>query len=331
MWPCTMGDHSVRRLALIVLSVVMFIICIVFNIFAGPGTVLCFSEQVLFETPLVQYPISTTRRSLHQGGHSPFGGIWGVIYVWLTIMHAYILSTTCRRSVNGPLYCKPAVLSYGFFIAWIANMLLNIGWLLLWDREVMIAALVFLALIAFTNYLLIIFSCHGLKQHGAWLNKYHKADLWCIRILVQNGIAVYTTWTTIATLINFTIVLSYEAGMTQSDAATVSLSFLLGEAIAWFILENFVFEKHLRYVLTVYPVVIVALSGNMTKNFNSADPSRSGIYIAVLLGLACTFFAIKVSLVAWRHLKHPLYKGTTANNIVSPMEVTEKQNGANFS
>lgn len=46
-----------------------------------------------------------------------------------------------------------------------------------------------------------------------------------------------------------------------------------------FIVENFVFEKHLRYILTVYPVVIVALSGNMTKNFNSADPSRNGIYI----------------------------------------------------
>ncbi len=50
---------------------------------------------------------------------------------------------------------------------------------------------------------------------------------------VQNGIATYTTWTTIATLINFTVVLRYDAGMTQSDAATVSLSILLGEAISW--------------------------------------------------------------------------------------------------
>lgn len=50
---------------------------------------------------------------------------------------------------------------------------------------------------------------------------------------VQNGIATYTTWTTIATLINFTVVLRYNAGMTQSDAATVSLSILLGEAISW--------------------------------------------------------------------------------------------------
>lgn len=50
---------------------------------------------------------------------------------------------------------------------------------------------------------------------------------------VQNGIATYATWTTIATLLNFTVVLSYNAGMNKSDAATVSLSILLGEAVAW--------------------------------------------------------------------------------------------------
>ncbi|KAK2870044.1 hypothetical protein Q8A67_024436 [Cirrhinus molitorella] len=310
-----MGGHSFARLALMVLSVVMYLICIIFNALAGPGT----------------GPYRNTTSAISNKYNTeitPSGwtfSIWGVIYTWLSLMHIYILSTTCRRTVYGPMYCSPAVLPYGFFITWIINMLLNIGWLLLWDREVMIAAFIFLALIAFTNYVLIFFSCHGLKQYGAWLNKYHKVDLWCIRILVQNGIATYTTWTTIATLINFTVVLRYDAGMTQSDAATVSLSILLIEAIAWFIVENFVLEKHLRYILTVYPVVIVALSGNMTKNFTSADPSRNGIYIAVLLGLACALFAIKVLLVIWRHIKRPLYRGMNADEAVSPMEIAEKQ------
>ncbi|XP_051538484.1 uncharacterized protein LOC127431892 [Myxocyprinus asiaticus] len=197
-------------------------------------------------------------------------------------MHVYILSTTCKRTACCPMYCSPAVLPNGFFISWIFNMLLNIGWLLLWDREVIIASLIFLALIAFTNYLVIFFSCYGLKEYEAWLNKYHKVDLWCMRML--NAIATYTTWTAVATLINFTIVLNYDAGMTRSDAGTVSLSILLGEVSAWFIAENFVFEKHLRYILTVYPVLIVDLSRNMTKNFDTADPSSNGIF----LGDACS-------------------------------------------
>ena len=45
---------------------------------------------------------------------------------------------------------------------------------------------------------------------------------------VQNGLGLYTTWTTIATLINLSIVLTYNANMTPLDAATVSYSLLDG-------------------------------------------------------------------------------------------------------
>lgn len=51
----------------------------------------------------------------------------------------------------------------------------------------MIAGLVVIALIALTNYIMIFFSCHGLNVYGAWLNKYHKRDLWLIRILVSQN------------------------------------------------------------------------------------------------------------------------------------------------
>lgn len=184
-----MGDHSAPRLALIVLSVVMFIICIIFNALAGPGKGMysglnyrswkitfwsnillqcCFSHsQVLFRTPLALYPITTIPKSLPRDGPSqsgvsstpgcpsclftssplPAGGMnselesndnqkikWYVIIIicwcsWDIYVYCYY------RTTYGPMYCSPAVLPYGFFITWIANMLLNIGWLLLWDRE----------------------------------------------------------------------------------------------------------------------------------------------------------------------------------------------------
>lgn len=49
----------------------------------------------------------------------------------------------------------------------------------------MIAALVFLILVICTNYSMVCFICHGLHIYGAWLNKYHKADLWLLRVLVS--------------------------------------------------------------------------------------------------------------------------------------------------
>ncbi|KAF5903615.1 uncharacterized protein DAT39_006696 [Clarias magur] len=135
-----------------------------------------------------------------------------------------------------------------------------------------IAALISLASVAFTNYIMIIFSCRGLKGHGAWLIKYHNKDLWCICILVQNGLAAYTTWTSVATLINLTVVLSYDAGMSQSDAAALSLSLLSVELLVRFVLESRFLDKHLRYILAVYPVIIVTLSGNMSRNFGASAP-----------------------------------------------------------
>lgn len=134
------------------------------------------------------------------------------------------------------------------------------------------AALAFLILITLTNYTMIFFSCHGLHTYGAWLNKYHKVDLWLHRVLVskeaqlqvyvsyllfqihsnnnfclvryislhllsllqvQNGIAIYATWTTIASLVNLTIVLIYDANMSQLDAPIVSLSILTAVLIVW--------------------------------------------------------------------------------------------------
>lgn len=124
------------------------------------------------------------------------------------------------------------------------------------------AALAFLILIALTNYVVIFFSCYGLSQYGAWLNKYHRVDLWLHRLLVryatqpftfsttasesvliiklsvlqiQNGIAIYATWTTIASLVNLTIVLVYNANVSDTDAATISLSLLTVVVVAWYV------------------------------------------------------------------------------------------------
>lgn len=50
---------------------------------------------------------------------------------------------------------------------------------------------------------------------------------------VQNGVAIYATWTTIASLLNLTIVLTNDANMSQTDAAIASLSILTVVLFVW--------------------------------------------------------------------------------------------------
>ncbi|XP_071398108.1 uncharacterized protein [Centroberyx affinis] len=309
-----MGEHDSGRLAAIVVSILLFAISLVFNGLAvvgiGPYLTTTANVSAVFDTQV-----------------TPSGwtfNIWAVIYTWLISMIIYILTSLCRKNGYGFVYCSPSVLPYGFFISWCINMCFNIGWLILWDRGLMIAALVFLLLVICTNYTMICYTCHGLHIYGAWLKKYHKVDLWLLRVLVQNGVSIYATWTTIATLINLTIVLTYDANISPTDAATISLSILTAVLLVWFILENFVLEKHVRYILTIYPVVIWALTGNLDKNYDAAAPSRNGIFIAVLLALACALFVMRIVLVVWRHIKQPLYEDA-GPEAMSPTEIAEKQ------
>ncbi|XP_029979776.1 uncharacterized protein LOC115411700 [Sphaeramia orbicularis] len=310
-----MAEHSISLLTAIVLSLICFIITMVFTALAGPGI----------------YPFLSSTGNIsdeYTTEITPAGwafAIWSIIYAFLACVMVYVLSGVCRKNAYGFVYCSPAVLPHGFFVSLCLNLGFNIGWLFLWDRRLMPAALVFLILIAFTNYVTIFFSCHSLKSYGAWLNKYHRVDLWLHRVLIQNGIAIYATWTTIASLLNLNIVLTTNAKMSQTDASTVALTILTLVLFVWFILENSAFEKHVRYIQTIYFVVIWALTGVFTKNKDAVTSgSRNGIFIAVLLALSCFLCALRITLTIWRHIKHPLYQDVDAEDML-PMEIADKQ------
>ncbi|XP_015249664.1 PREDICTED: uncharacterized protein LOC107097152 [Cyprinodon variegatus] len=309
-----MAEHNYRRLAAIVISFAVFAISLVFNVLSvfavGPYTTTTANVSAVYDTEL-----------------TPSGwtfSIWGLIYIWLAAMMLYVVSGIFRSNGYGYVYAGPAGLPYGFFISWCLNQGFNISWLLVWDRGLMIPALIFLILIICTNYSMVGFICHRLHIYGPWLKSTIEKDLWLLRVLVLNGVMIYTSWTTIATLLNLTIVLKYEANMSSADSATISYSLLTVVLLSWFVVENFVLDKHMRYVFIPYVVVIWALSGNLTKNYDASSPSRNGIFIAVLLAVSCVLLAIRIVLVVWRNTKQPLYKNASPEALDVP-EITERQ------
>ncbi|XP_013995422.1 uncharacterized protein [Salmo salar] len=298
-----MEDRSLPRIVVITLSVLIYISALAINAMAGAG-----------KGPFHWSTGNISRK--YETDITPAGwtfSIWGLIYTWLTLMIMYIISLIYRGSWT------LSVLLYGFYLSWIVNMALNMTWLLLWDQEQVTAALIVMATIAVTNYSMVFFSCYGLSIYGAWLSQNHPRDLWCIQLLVQNGIALYTTWTTIATLINFTLVLDL-SGVAKSTAATVSLCILLVEVIGWFGIENFLLYQHVRYILTIYPVVIIALVGNVTKHYDPAAPSANAIFMVVLLVISCVLLVVRVSLVIRRNRNQTLHPEA----LTSPSSLSKK-------
>ncbi|XP_061212194.1 uncharacterized protein LOC133213743 [Neopsephotus bourkii] len=232
--------------------------------------------------------------------------IWNVIYAWQLAWLLYALSGICRRNEFGCVYIKPDLLPISFYAVWILNNGLNIAWLFLWDRECLLPALVLLVALTLATFVCLVISHRALRAHSSWLVKGHKAELWLTRILVQNGLALYATWTSIATLLNFAIVLIYKWNVANETATTACLSILGLSLLIWFCLENFVLDQYVRYNLTVYPVVITALTGSACKNFLFSFPTTNGVFIVVLLAITCFIFAVRLGLVAWRHFRRPL-------------------------
>ncbi|XP_017674264.1 PREDICTED: uncharacterized protein LOC108499187 [Lepidothrix coronata] len=238
--------------------------------------------------------------------------IWNVIYAWQLAWLLYALSGICRRNELGRVFIKPDLLPIPFYVAWCLNNGLNVGWLFLWDREYLLPALVFLVVLTLTTCASLFISHRALSIYSSWFVKGHKAELWLIRILVQNGLALYGTWTTIATLLNFAVVLIYQGNVSHEKATTASLSILALCLVIWFYLENFSLDKYVRYNLTIYPVVITALIGSACKNSSFSSPVTNNIFIVVLLAGTSLIFAVRLGLVTWRHYKRPLEaSGTT--------------------
>jgi hypothetical protein len=129
-------------------------------------------------------------------------------------------------------------------------------------------------------------------------------EAWLVRFLVQNALAFYATWTTIATLLNLGIVLVYWGGFEQTASCAGCLGVLTLDILVYLVLDWFVLDRYLRYVFSPYIVLVMALAGSLDKNYEAG--ATNTVFTIVLLAVACAAVLVKAVLLAWRHMKHPL-------------------------
>ncbi|MEE6464632.1 hypothetical protein FKM82_006308 [Ascaphus truei] len=300
--------------SLVIFSLVSFICTIVFNALsaiAQKGLFLTTASNVSSKYSLEITPAGWTF------------SIWSVIYIWNGLWILYIHSTLFRRNKLDYVYIKPRVHPPEFFGLWILNNLINIAWLFLWDREYLIPSMFFLGLLPITCFVMLCISYSNCYRHGAWLSQNQSADLWCTRILVHNGLAMYATWTSIATLINFGLVLKYEGKVEDAVVSTTVLCLVLFVLLFWFLLETFIYEKYVRYTFTVYPVAIVALVGVFLGRDQSAALSSNDILTVVLIGVSTIACILRFALLFSCDKLRPLFSEKTSSTSNAELHVPD--------
>lgn len=192
--------------------------------------------------------------------------IWGVIYAWQALWIVYGWSFVFRPSFPRSI----VFLTYNFYT--VANIL-NIVWTYIWGNDYAQVGYPIIALFS-------IFLYSTISVQAIWLYKATPAllakkkywiDLYLTRFLVLNGIFVYATWLTAATELNFAILLQDYIGYERQASATAALSVLTVVIVLYFILENTVLDRFLRFVFIVYPVLIWSLSGILSAHWDTEN------------------------------------------------------------
>ncbi|XP_068243870.1 uncharacterized protein [Palaemon carinicauda] len=294
-----MGEHSGARIALVLVN---------FLIFAGTVALNQLSAFPQYAGGIFNSTVGNLS-AIYDTDVTPAGFtfmIWTVIYIWLLLAHLYTLILLCRRNAVGPVYVSPPVVTPAFLIVYSINLLANVVWLFLWDRQFIIISSAILWVICLSNWIALGIIHGTVYIHGPWMSRHARVDLWMFRILWHNGLAIYTTWSTIAALLNLGIALQYEAQLEKQLIVYIVLGTISGLMLLWFILENTVLDRFVRYTVTQYAVIVLAMSGIYIKKY-AESTMETGYFIVVLLGVSVFCLVARLGLVIVRATKHPLY------------------------
>ncbi|XP_071814945.1 uncharacterized protein [Apostichopus japonicus] len=230
--------------------------------------------------------------------------IWGPIYLWMACWIVYVIVCIFKTNSDGPVYLNPPVINYGFLSVYTLNLAISIGWLFAFAADAQIWSLVCLIGLQVTLYIVMICYYIPVKKYTVELAKTQRWNLLCLRILVQNGVALYASWCTVASLLGFTIVLVHLSGWEQAAACCFSLSILSLELILYFIFDLIIFDKYTRYTFTTYPTVMWALIAIIVNNFEEDRPHM--VFAIALLCTATIMCAVKVVVSSRRCQVDPL-------------------------
>lgn len=185
----------------IVLNTLLFIIMALFNAAAS--------------TNLIKGLFQNTTNVISDGAEvsiTPAGwtfSTWGIIYAWQILWLLFnVVLIFVKDKNNQPLYRSPVVLSFWFHLFISANFILNIVWLFIWSNKDLTGAFLVLFFMTAVLYVAIVISHKNIYDAEEELQS-SKWVIWLYRILVNNGLAFYATWISVATTVNLAIAITY--------------------------------------------------------------------------------------------------------------------------
>jgi hypothetical protein len=235
-----------------------------------------------------------------------------VIYLWQAAWLSYGVSTVVRQTHGQFMYIVLPILPPDLYVMFSFALACNVTWLTIWQRQCLEIAMLFALLMTFTLSVCFYISVRALADYGHVMTSCGQAsDVWYVRIIVQNGLAMFATWSCVAALFNMAVVLSYRQknqGLVRSEdsvASVLALTLLFALTLGWSFFDTWLRERHLRYVFTPYVTVLLTTLGVVNENW--ATPGPLPVYVQVIAASTGFLLLTKALLTSLRHVFDPLY------------------------
>ena len=192
----------------------------------------------------------------------------------------------------------PAAFS-GIFIL---HLTISIAWLFSYDNGYFVASFVGQLSMALTLYICTFLAVFLLWHYQSCIGV---SEMWANVILVHNGLALYAAWNTVTALISFHTLLVEVLEVKSKDAATAALAIMLIIVTVYAGLEMWLSKKRLRYVVTPYFAILVALSGMIDGHDWSDDNGSNAWLKAVIMAIMIIATIAKAAVIVFRIVKYP--------------------------
>ncbi|CAG0889337.1 unnamed protein product [Darwinula stevensoni] len=231
--------------------------------------------------------------------------IWGVIYVWLGLILVYVLSLLWRK--NGPvrMFETSPIADPLPLLFLCLNLILNFTWLFLWSQEWLLTSAIVLLLITSSGWIALGAFYISAQEVGRDLREEGKWDLAFIRYIVFNGLETYNAWTSIAFLVNLSIVMTHVFGKSLEASANIPLSLLVVVLALWVPFEATAFDEYGRYGFMQYFVLTFALIGIYSGD--NERPLGVTMYIVIIMTLSAVLAVGRIAFIKTRNRSHPQY------------------------
>ncbi|KAI6652743.1 hypothetical protein LOD99_4129 [Oopsacas minuta] len=303
------------QIVLLVLLCITYAVSITFD-YLGPSLI-----AIILQKPnasLLDRPPSISSKYYVEANAMEWGHavMWRLAYSLMGISIIIICVSGCLPLKFNMLFRQPTLISVWFLLLFNVNYIANIIWVIFTNYEIVWLMVVFAVLLTCSLYGALAFAYKDLYDDIATLETSNKILLWTTRIFVHNIIAIYATWLSIIWPLNLSLSLSYynsfgsstallSGGLTISESSTLGLAIILMELLIWFTIENFLIEPYCRYTLTVYPVVIFAMSAIIANVINTGGINL--VLASLLLAVSVILFGIRILLVilnSWKSYRH---------------------------